>query len=661
MAADATTSSSPLTPAIQQALEQAVGDVNDAAKAARKDKKKSKKRGREQEGEEQAGELEVVAEKPKKKKKKKHHKEATEQEPVATDPSPASEEDRDKKKKDKKDKKDKGKQRAQDDSRSVPTSTSENITLADSNTDESSAAFLKAVIAAASATAQNTPSDIEHDMPPPSSVPPSFADQFLHLPPPSPRPGFQIPPPAHLQDSHNPFDPTLAASGTGLFPDVASLNLPDLSPEELLRTIQELDVNKLASVLKNLGDASTAASVNLNTPPLFVPAPHPPAPHVRSGRKKPAKAIQILSDPHANGNGAGPSNRNNAPKRPPIDLSAVQTEEVNQEHAHMLSHVWMSAGKLSQMAEEEGLVYKKGKFSAIEEAQIANSIEKFRVNYGMTQEDIVNLIFAKEKSETRETFWTEVTSSVVLRPLIAVYHYIRRKYHPLNRQGKWMPSEDDVLRQAVADHGYQWEKISEIVGRMSGDCKDRYKNHLEPKESVRNSGFWTVEEENELTRIVVEMTIQQGKQDIDNDIFWGIVSEKMGGKRGRQQCRNKWIDSLSLQFKNQGLKPRWGPIDAYILVHKIDSLNVIHDSEIDWKRLPDEHWNNWSAHALQRRWATLKKSIPGYEEMSHADIMAIMREKNAQPPPLVSKRRRTKKHVTSAEAVIDSGDEQGSS
>ena len=42
-----------------------------------------------------------------------------------------------------------------------------------------------------------------------------------------------------------------------------------------------------------------------------------------------------------------------------------------------------------------------------------------------------------------------------------------------------------------------------------------------------------------MTNIVTEMTVQQG-QDIDNDIFWGVVSEKMGGTRGRQQCRIKW-------------------------------------------------------------------------------------------------------------------------
>lgn len=42
------------------------------------------------------------------------------------------------------------------------------------------------------------------------------------------------------------------------------------------------------------------------------------------------------------------------------------------------------------------------------------------------------------------------------------------------------------------------------------------------------------------------------------------------------------------------------------------------DTEIDWKLLPDENWNVWSAHSLQRRWLTMKRSIKGFEEMSHA-------------------------------------------
>jgi hypothetical protein len=50
---------------------------------------------------------------------------------------------------------------------------------------------------------------------------------------------------------------------------------------------------------------------------------------------------------------------------------------------------------------------------------------------------------------------------------------------------------------------------------------------------------------------------------------------------------------------------------------RVDALNVRDDTEIDWKTLSDEGWNLWSAHSLQRRWLTLKKSVKGYESMTH--------------------------------------------
>ena len=96
-------------------------------------------------------------------------------------------------------------------------------------------------------------------------------------------------------------------------------------------------------------------------------------------------------------------------------------------------------------------------------------------------------------------------------------------------------------------------------------------------------------------------------------------------------------DSLSNTLKNEGEKPRWTAQDAYILIHKcvlppehqvftcayasfrrIDSLDIRHDSEIDWKTFPDPDWNLWSPHLLQRRWMTMKRSIKGHENMTHA-------------------------------------------
>ena len=137
-------------------------------------------------------------------------------------------------------------------------------------------------------------------------------------------------------------------------------------------------------------------------------------------------------------------------------------------------------------------------------------------------------------------------------------------------------------------------------------------------------------------------------------------------------------------------------MDSYLLVHKyilfsvfqqceisnilhsrVASLNVRDDSEIDWKQLPDENWNVWSAHQLQRRWKTLKDSIKDSKHMSHtgrvhtltffsiphpdqvSEIMEILKNKKAQSPPPPAKKKG--KAATSAEVIDDSDDEAGGS
>ena len=81
---------------------------------------------------------------------------------------------------------------------------------------------------------------------------------------------------------------------------------------------------------------------------------------------------------------------------------------------------------------------------------------------------------------------------------------------------------------------------------MASDCRDRYRNHIQNSED-RTAGPWTKEEESRLTQIVTDMTVKQGK-DMDNDVFWGIVSKKMGETRGRQQCRIKWYFFSSIDL-----------------------------------------------------------------------------------------------------------------
>ncbi|EIN10900.1 hypothetical protein PUNSTDRAFT_65638 [Punctularia strigosozonata HHB-11173 SS5] len=345
----------------------------------------------------------------------------------------------------------------------------------------------------------------------------------------------------------------------------------------------------------------------------------------------------------------------------PVAVSVGAARTTRRDHQHMLATKWMKASDLNDMVTREGLIYKKGKFSAIEDAQLRVAKENYRLRHSLTNEEVDELIFSKDKKRD-VGFWQELTMAVPQRPLNAVYHHVRRITHPLKKMGKWMPEEDVRLTQAVMQHGPQWEIVSMQVGRMASDCRDRWRNHLMEKDKRKmgkspcSSCQWSKDEEEELKRIVTELAQLQGKsvEESDTDVFWTKVSERMDYKRSRQQCRGKWTDVLSKTVKTTDPTRRWSQQDAYILIRKVDSLNIRHDTEIDWKTLIDPSWNLFSAHSLQRRWGTMKKSIKGWEQMTHAEIMDILRQKKGQPPP--PSRRQERRKITSAAIINDDED-----
>jgi len=73
---------------------------------------------------------------------------------------------------------------------------------------------------------------------------------------------------------------------------------------------------------------------------------------------------------------------------------------------------------------------------------------------------------------------------------------------------------------------------------MAGDCRDRYRNHLDDKDN-RKTGRWSKDEEDKLREIVSALSDRE-----IGSIFWTEVSKKMGSTRGRQQCSEKWASLL---------------------------------------------------------------------------------------------------------------------
>ena len=344
---------------IQRALQQAVGDANNAASAhlARNNTRKNKRpRGDEDTADIGGGGGDGASGVVKKKKKsKKHHAgdvdgsspseqtasgsgspgESIVPNELATTEGAGGADDLIVPAKKKK--KGKGKERAQD----VPLPVS-GVQPAAPPMD--SADFLSAVVAAASATSgQQTTYDQsvpQYLYQPGEFDPYAFAgpqsSQSVHQPP--------QPPPQHVQPPlPHPHPPAFPGS----FPVDPTAILPELnfaSSEDLLRSLQDFDISKVVTVLKTLGEAAAAANVQLNGPPMFGPGPQLPLP-APPVQQQPVRSEAILGRPPKQKKGKSAS----AAVAPPAPL-----QPDNPEHAHMLANVWMNATKLAELVKTEG-------------------------------------------------------------------------------------------------------------------------------------------------------------------------------------------------------------------------------------------------------------------------------------------------------------------
>ena len=115
------------------------------------------------------------------------------------------------------------------------------------------------------------------------------------------------------------------------------------SNEDVLRALQELDITKIASVLKTLGDAAANANAPKFTPQVnAMPSEQPPPTAVW---QVPATSNVILGIP------AKPSTSGN---KNLLNMSLPGNEQhTNPDHAYLLANKWLNATKLAELVRDE--------------------------------------------------------------------------------------------------------------------------------------------------------------------------------------------------------------------------------------------------------------------------------------------------------------------
>ncbi|KAJ2609483.1 RNA polymerase I enhancer binding protein [Coemansia sp. RSA 1365] len=153
---------------------------------------------------------------------------------------------------------------------------------------------------------------------------------------------------------------------------------------------------------------------------------------------------------------------------------------------------WFTQAHVRRL-QSEGMVFKKGKFTDEENAAIDETVARLAEAHGVSGEEMYGLLFQRKGhgeagKRMRKAFWPALAEELPSRQMQAIYHHVRRKIHPHNYQGAWAANEDKRLRALVAAHGPAWEAISQQLGRMGSNCRDRWR-YIHGAARVAHSGM----------------------------------------------------------------------------------------------------------------------------------------------------------------------------
>ncbi|MCJ1427794.1 hypothetical protein MMC29_005699 [Sticta canariensis] len=277
--------------------------------------------------------------------------------------------------------------------------------------------------------------------------------------------------------------------------------------------------------------------------------------------------------------------------------------------------------------------------------------------------------------------WDEAHQITPYRTRTSTMRFCRRRYHNFSVRGSWTQSEDEGLRQAVAEKGKSWKAVGEMIERFPEDCRDRYRNYHVNSEH-RNRAEWTegevrnlcnavyvcmqmMKEERQRAReeIYDGREVPESEPEVDQEvremklINWQAVSDRMGpagGGRSRLQCsfkwgklkmadRNRYLKEVkaakraklpTLKSKSRQAKRPWRIRralkklrnmklgDRYDFLEALSTCGAVEEENIPYRLLGDETFRSrWTTVERKAAWQKFKDEVPGAAKMEYREVV----------------------------------------
>lgn len=247
------------------------------------------------------------------------------------------------------------------------------------------------------------------------------------------------------------------------------------------------------------------------------------------------------------------------------------------------------------------------------------------------------------------------------RSVESSYRCVQRMYDAMANKGKWTADEDQMLQDLVLYHGTNWGSIAPQIGRTIGACADRWRV-LERTQNELATGKWSADEDRAFASALEELTAEGRIPDSKDTSFWVEMSKRIPS-RTIIQIRQKWVRQAHIQTLPDGQRTvekvgRWNAECDFLLLGKLQALDVQDDSEIDWAKFRDDRLV-WPPNKIRDGYLRLKKRVNPEEKtfaMIVADIAQYLSDRRAKRLAKIREPREPKQQL-SAERVEEEWDD----
>ena len=144
------------------------------------------------------------------------------------------------------------------------------------------------------------------------------------------------------------------------------------------------------------------------------------------------------------------------------------------------------------------------------------------------QEDDLLIVLVRENPKVN---WNDIAPQFPGKTAQQISERWSKVVNPDLIKGSWTRQEDELIIEFVRQYGTKnWTKLASLLpGRIGKQCRERWRNHLDP---ANNHGAWTAEED----ALLVELHKQYGNA-------WVKIAAQMPG-RSDNSIKNRWNSTL---------------------------------------------------------------------------------------------------------------------